>query len=63
MLDVEGKTDGDHFRLVCAACRVETKNGYEGEYRLTATCPSCGQAATLRLEPFRWTGLPATPAV
>jgi hypothetical protein len=63
MLDVEGKTDGDYFRLLCRACRVETKNEYGPDYQLIATCPSCAQTAILKFDALRWGGLPATPAV
>jgi hypothetical protein len=63
MLDVEGKTDGDHFRLICGACRVETKNAFGEDHRFTATCPSCARTAMLGFDPLRWQGLPARPAV
>jgi hypothetical protein len=62
-MEVEGRTDGAHFRLVCARCGVETRNEYGADYRFVATCPSCSGVATLGFEPLRWRGLPATPAV
>jgi|RhiMetdeSRZDD1v2_1073273.scaffolds.fasta_scaffold816881_2 ribosomal protein S27AE len=63
MLQVEGKTDRDAFRLFCGACGVETKNEYGQDYRFTATCPSCAQTAILKFDALRWQDLPATPAV
>ncbi len=63
MLALEGRTDGEYFRLVCGACRVETKNEYGQDYRFTATCPSCGQRAALQFDALRWHDLPARPAV
>ncbi len=63
MLGLEGKTDGGHFRLICGACGVETKNDYGQDYQFTARCPNCGQAASLKFDPLRWQNLPATPAV
>jgi hypothetical protein len=62
-MDVLAKSDSDRFRVTCAVCGVETKNVFATDYAFTATCPSCGQTASLRFDPLRWHGLPATPAV
>jgi hypothetical protein len=63
MLELIGTIDRDHFRLVCRACGVETKNEFGENYQFTAVCPSCAKTATLTFDALRWHGLPATPAV
>ncbi|HEV8311038.1 MAG TPA: hypothetical protein VGW35_25530 [Methylomirabilota bacterium] len=63
MRELQGKSDGGHFRLICADCGVETKNEYLQDYQFIAACPSCGKQASLKFDPLRWQGLPATPAV